>query len=182
MVNAASLLNFGTTGLAVGDWLYSAYARTAPGYLPLNSYTTSYLVSSYPALAAIVSPVVAPVSYVATARTLPGVTQAWQSVAYGNGIWVAIGGTGTQAGSSPDGITWTARTMPTSAQWNVVTFANGVFVALATAGSTAAATSTDGINWTARTMPSASNWSAIAYGNGVFAALAQSCSSKVHIK
>ena len=74
--NASSLVNFGATTQSVGDWMYSQYAMPSPGYLPLNSYTASYLVSSYPALGALIVPVITPVSYLATARTLPS-TRNW---------------------------------------------------------------------------------------------------------
>lgn len=166
MVNAASLLNFGTTGLAVGDWLYSAYARTAPSYLPLNSYTTSYLVSSYPALAAIVSPTVTPVTYAATARTMP-VGASWISAAYGNGVFVSIANGSTNAASSPDGITWTTRTLPSISNWYGVAFGNGIFVAVHQSVGATIATSTDGITWTQRTVPIGSN-SSVCFGNGRF--------------
>ena len=47
------------------------------------------------------------------------------------------------AATSPDGITWTARTLPSSSPWISVTYANGIFVAVSggTTASTAAATS-----------------------------------------
>jgi hypothetical protein len=62
MANAANLINFGSSGLSVGDWTYSIYARSAPSYLPLNSYANNYLVSSYTALGALIVPVITPVS------------------------------------------------------------------------------------------------------------------------
>src|SRR5574341_2002976 len=53
------------------------------------------------------------------------------------------------AATSPDGITWTARTIPAgtyrSVAWNGTVFA--------AVGDSVAATSPDGITWTARTMP-----------------------------
>ena len=110
VTNASTLVNFGATTQSVGDWMYSQYAMPSPGYLPLNSYTASYLVSSYTALGALIVPVLTPVTYAATARTLPSSSQ-WRDVAYGNGIFVAVSTTtSTAAASSPDGITWTART------------------------------------------------------------------------
>jgi hypothetical protein len=57
----------------------------------------------------------------------------WRSVAYGNGIFVAVGpGVGTTGVmTSPDGITWTSRVAAVaSATWYGVTFANGIFVAV----------------------------------------------------
>ena len=159
--NASSLVNFGATTQSMGDWMYSEYAMPSPGYLLLNSDTASYLASSYPVLAALVTtPVTA---YAATARTLP-TSASWQAVAYGNNTFVAVSN-GTAAATSPDGITWTTRTLPSSNDWRSVTFGNGVFVAVAYI-STAALTSPDGITWTARTLPSADRWTSVTYGNG----------------
>ena len=44
-----------------------------------------------------------------TSRTSPVANQ-WTSVTYGNGLFVAVGESGTnRVMTSPDGITWTAR-------------------------------------------------------------------------
>lgn len=72
---------------------------------------------------------------------------------------------------SAGGSVWTARTMPSAAEWQSVTYGNGVFVAVAQLTSNKAATSPDGINWTARTLPSAANWYSVTYGNGIFVAI-----------
>ncbi len=74
------------------------------------------------------------------------------------------------------GSTWTARALPSSANWRSVTYGNGVFVAVAY-GSSSAATSPDGITWTARTLPSSANWRSVTYGNGVFVAVAYGSST-----
>ena len=73
--------------------------------------------------------------------------------------------------SASDGSTWTARTLPSSANWRAITYGNGVFVAVAT-GSTSAATSSDGITWTGRTLPSALSWYSVTFANGTFVAIA----------
>jgi surface protein len=75
--------------------------------------------------------------------------------------------------TSPDGITWTARTSA-NGQWNSVTYGNGLFVAVGSTGSgysVYAMSSPDGITWTARTVPSAADFQAVEYGNGVFVAV-----------
>ena len=43
----------------------------------------------------------------------------WQSVAYGNGLWVAVSdnGTGNRVMTSADGITWTSRTPAADNGW-----------------------------------------------------------------
>lgn len=61
-------------------------------------------------------------------------------------------------------------TMPSSANWNSVTYGNGKFVAVAI-NSSIAACSTDGINWTGITMPSSAFWRSVTYGNGKFVAV-----------
>ena len=104
-----------------------------------------------------------------TSRTLPA-TAWWRSVAYGNGVYVAVATGGDIAATSLDGITWTLRTLPTVAAWSCVVFGAGQFIALA--GGDIAATSPDGITWILRTLPLALDWSAGAYQEGLFAFIA----------
>ena len=73
-----------------------------------------------------------------TAATLPS-NKRWASVAYGGGVFVAVGN-GTAAYSTDGGKTWTAATLPSIASWFSVTYGGGVFVAVAY-GSTNAALS-----------------------------------------
>lgn len=95
----------------------------------------------------------------------------WLSVAFGNGVFVAIAQSTATAATSTDGVTWTPRALPGFAAWQTVVFGNGVFLALSNS-STMAATSADGITWTLRNMPSAQAWSTAAYGNGTWVAFA----------
>lgn len=105
-------------------------------------------------------------------------SQDFTSITYGAGLFVAtVGSAGGTAVAvcytSPDGVTWTSRTMPSSQTWACVTYdGTSKFVAVAFGPTTAAATSPDGITWTARTMPSSQNWSAVGWGNGLFVAVA----------
>jgi hypothetical protein len=75
--------------------------------------------------------------------------------------------------TSPDGITWTARTSsPTNNNWRSVTYGNGLFVAVAgSVSGNGVMTSPDGITWTARTSPTDNIWRSVAYENGVFVAV-----------
>lgn len=74
-----------------------------------------------------------------------------RAIAYGNGMFVA---TGPQfISTSPDGITWTSRTLPVGFNYqniifngNQIAFGNGKFVTMAVNGSSS--TSSDGITWT----------------------------------
>jgi len=181
MANAANLINFGSSGLSVGDWTYSAYSLTTPSYLPLNDDTVSYLASSYPTLAALyTTPVTA---YSAAARTLPS-TNGWIEVAFGNGIFVTISQTASKSiATSTDGINWTARDIwlggnggggTTSAFLNGIYFANGIFVVTAysandTSVGTQVFTSVDGINWNYRVItPTSTLTQWPIYGNGAW--------------
>lgn len=121
----------------------------------------------------------------------------WYSVAYGNGIFVAVGQGATTkeklAMTSPDGINWIRRETPAtrsanySPWWLEVEYGNGMFVALANRQPSTVnynvMTSPDGINWTERSTPSftgcnasgsgsCNQWSGLAYGNGTWIAVA----------
>jgi hypothetical protein len=91
-----------------------------------------------------------------TARTAAGDNDAWKSVAYGNGMYVAVGnanGGYDAVMTSPYGNTWTVRTPAVAnMNWTAVTYDNNLFVAVASssAGSPTVMTSPDGITWTAR--------------------------------
>jgi hypothetical protein len=99
----------------------------------------------------------------------------WQSVTYGNGLFVAVASSGTnnRVMSSPDGIIWTARTSAADNEWRGVTYGNGLFVAVAITGTNnRVMTSPDGITWTARTSAADNGWLSVTYGNGQFVAVA----------
>ena len=111
-----------------------------------------------------------------TLRTAAASNQ-WVSVAFGNGVFVAVGQLLTGLGkvmTSPDGITWTAQSGADSTSgWAAVTFGNGLFVATrnAPAGTQRIMTSPDGITWTLRTHASEGYLWSVTYGNGLFVAL-----------
>jgi site-specific recombinase XerD len=111
-----------------------------------------------------------------TSRT-NAVNNAWRSVTYGNGLFVAVAdsGAGNRVMTSPDGINWTIRTSVPNSGWHSVTYGNGLFVAvdLNEAGNIVM-TSPDGINWTTRTSAANNSWTSVTYGNGLFVAVARS--------
>jgi hypothetical protein len=81
-----------------------------------------------------------------------------------------MGGYGDKCMTSTDGITWTARDMPSLRYWYRVTFGAGIFVATAEYANVIA-TSPDGVVWTQRTITQlAANAGTVgaAYGAGVF--------------
>lgn len=96
----------------------------------------------------------------------------WQSVAYGNNLFVAVAnsGLGNRVMTSPDGITWTLLSLTPDDAWGGIAYANNLFVA--TAGS-AIISSPDGITWTRVTVPPRS-WTGIAYGNNTWVTTAAS--------
>ena len=108
----------------------------------------------------------------------------WKCLTSGNNKFVAIANGSNNAASSDDGIVWTARTMPSSRNWNGVAYGkpsgvlNGVFVAVA-GNLNAGAYSTTGTSWASTTLPTIGDstineWVDIAYGKNVFVALANS--------
>lgn len=100
-----------------------------------------------------------------------------QGVAYGNGVYVAVGsqGTGNRVMSSTDGVTWTSRTSAADNSWNDVCFGNNLFVAVAGTGTgNRVMTSPDGVTWTIRTSAADNVWNSICFGNNLYVAVASS--------
>jgi hypothetical protein len=98
----------------------------------------------------------------------------WQSVAYGNGVWIAVSETGTNRimRSTNDGLTWSAIAAPGSSFWASVAYGNGVWVAVSTFGATQIMRSTDnGLTWSAITIAESNQWQSIAYGNNTWIAV-----------
>ena len=77
-----------------------------------------------------------------------------RGIAYGDGKFVVVGGTGKGL-ISEDGVSWTEINLPT-ATWKAVTFGNGLFTAVSSCSlnvcgySARIATSPNGIDWTIR--------------------------------
>jgi hypothetical protein len=104
----------------------------------------------------------------------------WWSVAYGNGLFVAVAQTGSnRVMTSTDGVTWTAQMAAEQNSWQSVTYGNGLFVAVALSGPNQVMTSPDGVNWTARSATEANNWYSVVFGNGLFVAVALSGPNQV---
>ncbi len=100
--------------------------------------------------------------------TLPEAGEAYFSIAYGNGRYVATGQFGTIVGSL-DSINWFGRAadIPDILLWSV-TFGNGVFL---TAGSNTILTSPDGVTWIGQTMETDDYLIAATYGKGTYVAV-----------
>lgn len=67
---------------------------------------------------------------------------------YGNGLYVVVG-TGGNYATSPDGVTWTARTMPSAGAFTGISYGNGLWVAQDSTNRRVY-TSTNAISWTLR--------------------------------
>lgn len=81
----------------------------------------------------------------------------WLKVVYGNGLFVTIAtGSDKAAVSSNNGDTWIEYTLPSSDQWQNLTFNGTYFVSIAF-GTNKGIISTDGQNWTPIVVPSG-NW------------------------
>jgi hypothetical protein len=89
----------------------------------------------------------------------------WESIAYGNGKWVAVAMMSTNAAYSTNGIDWSPSVLPVSDNWISVTYGDGKFVAVAQS-STNAAYSDDGETWTLSStgLPKNEPWTAVGYG------------------
>lgn len=102
----------------------------------------------------------------------------WTSITFGNGKFVAVCSGGTVAAESTDGVAWTARTLPSSKNWNSVCYGPpGFFAIPSDAANTAAAFSADGTTWSAVTLPASVAWVAAAYGYGRYGAVSVSTTS-----
>jgi len=102
------------------------------------------------------------------------VARTWNSVAYGNDLYVAVAssGTGTRVMTSPDGDVWTARTSAADNDWRGVAFGSGQFVAVSETGSaTRVMASTDGTTWVTRATSTDNDWQAVVFGGTAFVAV-----------
>ena len=88
-------------------------------------------------------------------------------IAYGEGLFVCLSGYG-QSITSPDGVSWTQRTIPIGAFLSDIIYAAGKFVVVS---GSSVATSADGTSWTTGSLPPARGATRLAYGNGVFLAM-----------
>jgi hypothetical protein len=84
-------------------------------------------------------------------------------VAYGNGLYVAVGFKG-RIQSSPDGVEWTIRNSGTANSLYGISFEGELFLAVGNKGTVLS--STDGISWAAKTSGTTNALSAITFGKG----------------
>ena len=106
----------------------------------------------------------------------------WRSVAYGNGVWIAISTNGTNRvmRSTDDGLTWSAIAASEANDWRSVAYGNGVWVAVSSNGTNRVMRSTDdGLTWSAIAATEANFWRSVAYGNGVWIAVSENGTNRV---
>lgn len=95
-----------------------------------------------------------------------GVEDDLWDVAYGNGVFVAVGGNTVFV--SNDGLTWNEYPPPTDFSSYSITFGNGIFVAI-DSNPNSVFISNDGINWSLPViLPSSTTFTDITYGGGLF--------------
>jgi len=89
-------------------------------------------------------------------------------IAFGNGIFVAVG-VGGRILTSPDGMTWALQTSGTGYDLYGITYANEKFAVVGSGGMIL--TSTNGTSWTQQTSGIIEFLNGVAYGNGTFVAV-----------
>jgi hypothetical protein len=102
--------------------------------------------------------------------TVSGPSGQWNGIAFGGGLFVAVGSVG-QIITSSDGVNWTQTFLRPRDHFTSVAYGNGRFEAVDTVhGDTAVAI--DGTHWAFYLTPQAGlQFGAVAYGDGNFAAL-----------
>ena len=175
-------------GLAYGNGLFVAVGDSTTGFSLITSSGDTFVTSGGDTL--IADPgfrVATSVDGITWTQRMAPARYAWSSVAYGNGLFVAVangnGGT-TQVMTSSDGITWTLQTTPSTQSnhnWISVTYGNSGFVAVASGGTgtlNRAMYSTDGVTWLAGVTPAdPAGLVSVTYGNGLYVAVATTSAS-----
>lgn len=92
----------------------------------------------------------------------------FNSVCFGNGIFVTVGNSG-KISTSSDGVSWQAKTSGTTESLKRIEFLNSTFIAIGDFGTIL--TSTDANNWTVRNSGTTKDLYGISYGAGKFVAV-----------
>ena len=186
--NAIQLANF--TGQPIGEWgdATSNNQDTFHG----NEFTSEQQIDSYKNAFSFKSPMAKPhdlalwrslafgsntTSILAalnafTSRT-SGVATAINDVAYGAGVFVAVGASGVILTSADSGVTWVCRTSGVATAINAVVWSGTQFVAVGAISPTnpAILTSPDGITWTVRTNAATAGLNAVTWSGTKFVAV-----------
>ena len=116
--------------------------------------------------------------------SISGITDRLFGVAYGNGLFVAVGG--ARSGLPPNGTSWTGQSLNPGIDLQGICYGNGIFVAAGSEADNAyfdyddpyLLTSTDGSTWTGIKPASVGQFYGVAYGNGLFVAVGASQSAE----
>lgn len=146
-----------------------------------TSWTSQAEVEAVPWLDVTWSPALGLFCAVATSGT--NRVQLWNGGSYPNSIMAITQSSGLRVAvgtsvcyTSPDGTTWTSRTIPAGTYYGV-TYGNSLYVAV---GASVVATSTDGTTWTARTPAALNTWRDVIYSStlALFIAVASDGASR----
>lgn len=159
--------------LPAGSWTQepTKISFTIPNS-PAGRYTINLYNGSVPLLATQTFTYKAPGDLVWTLQAPPN-RNAWNSVAFGNGTFVAVGPSTNGDGvmRSTDGKNWIVSPGVPNNTWTSVTYGNGIFVAVASTGvGNRIMWSKDGVQWTISETSRDLNWGLVKFGNGVFVA------------
>lgn len=112
-----------------------------------------------------------------TTNTLASGTQ-WQSIAYGNGMFIGIPSGNAIGGMSTDGLNWTALPLLQPGDWTDIAYGNNSWVIISSGGFVGGSNSVvlysinNGEGWKTSSLPTQTSWNNVAYGNGRFVAIA----------
>ena len=178
----AAMIYTGTRYLAIGEKNYAIYSTDGETWAEISTLPTVSGFETWGALANNGKTIVALTTSSAgfntqtfaystddgdtwTQGTMP-IAVSWESIAYGNGKFVAIAY--NKIAVSDDGINWTLTDNEIANLRNIV-FGNGLFVVTPSSGDICYY-SADGISWANTTLPESGDWKALAYGNDKFVA------------
>jgi len=105
----------------------------------------------------------------------------WQTIAYGNGKFVAVSKDGSNRvmyASDSDITSWTSASSAVNNNWRSVTYGNGKFVAVGGSNVTYASDS-DLTSWTSASAAESNSWRGVIYGNGKFVAVSSNGTNRV---
>ncbi len=106
---------------------------------------------------------------------------ALSGVAYGNGVFAAVGYNG-QVLTSPDGVSWQEQDFKNSG-FNGITYGNGTFVASGSINDQILfMTSRDGVTWSQTMLADPYNLRGVTYGNGTFVAVGRNDSQSPKLR
>jgi len=124
-------------------------------------------------------------AWTASTGSLPN--GSYNSIIYGGGYWIAVGGAGGSNGCARTidaDTTWNNVALPAlgAGTYSGVAYGHGAFVAITTGNNQTAVSTTLGSSWSAGgTLPSTASWRSIVYGNGRFVAMASDGSVAISI-